>query len=106
MSDGDIRSRRHYDPATGNITFERVQDVEPILDSNKALEQLPQKGDFRHIGTVPNVLVEKWLNEEGLNILGLGKREFARMIRRKLDDPDYAYLRTAPKVKPLMGRVR
>lgn len=98
MSNADIHSRKHINRADGTITFERLQDVEPILDTNKQLEQEPQKGDFRHIGTIPNVLIEKWMNEEGAPVLAMSSDEFARFIRRKLDDPEYRYLRTAPKV--------
>ena len=46
------------------------------------------------------------MNEEGAPVLGMSQHEFARFIRRKLDDPDWRFLRTAPKVKPLPGRVR
>lgn len=106
MTDADIRSRVHIDRADGSITFERLQDVEPILDDNKQLEQIPQKGDFRHVATIPNVILEQWINETGTQLLGLSNKDFAKFVRRKLDDPDYAYLRTAPKVKPLPGRLR
>lgn len=106
MTDADIHSRVHIDRAGGTITFERVQDVEPILDSNKQLEQLPQKGDFRHIATIPNVILEQWINESGTALLGLSNKDFAAFVKRKLDDPDFAYLKTAPKVKPLPGRFR
>lgn len=106
VSDADIRSRVHIDRAGGTITFERHQDVAPILDSNKQLEQIGQKGDFRHIATIPNVIIEQWMNESGAPILGMSRDEFARFIKRKIDDPDNAYLRTAPRLKPLAGRVR
>lgn len=99
MSDGDIRSRIVVDPNDRKIHFIRTQDVEPILDSNKKLEPIGQSGDFRHIATIPNVLIEKWINEEGAPVLAMSSAEFARFIRRKLDDPDYRYLRTAPPVR-------
>lgn len=99
MTTGDIRSRVYVDRADGRITFERIQDVEPILDANKALEPVAQRGDFRHIATIPNVLIEKWMNEEGAPVLGMSSHDFATFIRRKLDDPDYRHLRTAPKVR-------
>jgi hypothetical protein len=88
-----VETRAHYDD--GKLIFERVQDVEPILDHNKALQNTAQKrGDFRHIGTIPNVILEKWMNEEGAPVLTMSKDEFARFIRRKLNDPDWRHLRT------------
>jgi hypothetical protein len=92
----DIVSSLVFDRADRAVHFVRTQDVEPILDVNKELATIPQKGDFRHIATIPNVLIEKWINEEGIPVLGLSKDEFARLVKRKLDG-DYAYLRTAPK---------
>ncbi len=70
------------------------QDVEPILDRNKALQNEPQCGDFRHIGTIPNVILVKWMNEEGANVLKMSSEEFGKFIKRKLDDPDWRWLRT------------
>lgn len=96
---GDIVTRIHRNRADRSVTFERVQDVEPILDDNKRLQGEPQsrKSDFRHLATVPNVILEKWINEEGAPVLSMSSHEFARFIRRKLDDPQYAYLRTDSK---------
>jgi len=99
IMDADIYSRRHRH-SDGTITFERIQNVAPILDDNKALEQIAQKGDFRHIATIPNVIIEQWINESGVALLGLPNKDFAAFVKRKLADPDYAYLRTAPKLKP------
>jgi hypothetical protein len=88
-----VETRASFDD--GKLIFERVQDVEPILDHNKALQNTAQKrGDFRHIGTIPNVILEKWMNEEGAPVLTMSKDEFARFIRRKLNDPDWRHLRT------------
>ena len=46
------------------------------------------------VAFVPNVVLEKWMNEEGVPVLGLPADEFARFIRRKLNDPDWRNLRT------------
>lgn len=74
----------------------RQQDVEDIVEANKVLQVLPQKrgASFRHIGSIPNVILERWINEDGVNYLALPKDEFARLIKRKLSDPDWKWLRT------------
>lgn len=91
MSDVFTRSRIDGD----TLTFERVQDVEPILEQNKRLQNAgKQKGDFRHIGSVPNVILEKWMNELGVPVLQMPKHEFDRFIRKKLNDPEWRHLRT------------
>lgn len=94
---GDIVTRVHRDKADRRIIFERVQDVEPILDANKALQGERQRGDFRHIASIPNVILEKWMNDDGANVLAMGTREFEAFVRRKLADPDNAFLRTDSK---------
>lgn len=84
----------------GVLHVTRTQDVEPYLDINKAMQNAPQsrwlKG-FHHIATIPNVILEKWMTEEGAPVLSMTKEEFGRFIRRKLRDPDYRYLKTTDK---------
>lgn len=93
----DIKTLIHQDYSERTTTFERVQDVEPILENNKRLRSLPQKSDWgRHIASIPNILIEKWLFEEwafGNKALMYGGKEFGELIARKLRDPEYAYLR-------------
>lgn len=93
----DILNRIHQDHSERTTTFERVQDVEPYLEWNKVLRDQPQKSDWgRHIASVPNVIIERWLNEEwqrGNTGLVLDSPEFKQLVWKKLQDPDYAYLR-------------
>jgi len=97
----DIVSSVVFDRADKKIHFVRSQDCQPIVDAAKELEQIPQKGDFRHIATIPNILIEKALHEEGVNILALPKKELTRYLRGKLKrGGDWAYLRTAPAPPP------
>jgi hypothetical protein len=78
------------------------QDVEPILARNQALRGMPQpprrRGDWgRHVATIPNVILLKWLNEEharGNLSLRMFTREFDELVQRKLADPDWKFLRT------------
>lgn len=84
------------------LTINRVQDVEPIIENNKRLQKEPQsrKSSFRHVASVPNVIIEKWLNEElarGNKSIRWGSKEFDALIAKKLKDPDWAYLRTDRK---------
>lgn len=78
----------------GLVIVESLQDVAPILERNRALRSLPQRSDWgRHVATIPNVLIVRWLNEEGADVLRMGAAEFGAFIRRKLDDPDWRHLR-------------
>ncbi len=96
-----VTTKLYLDAGARTMTFARVQDVEPILEHNKALRAMPQKSDWgRHIAKIPNIIMEKWLHEEldrGNVTLRLYGEEFDRLIERKLADPDWAYLRTDNK---------
>ncbi len=86
------------DRTENKIHFRRVQDVEPIIEANKALQNTTQKSDWgRHIARIPNVILEKWINEDGVNYLALPAEEFGKMIKRKLRDPDYRWLLVTDK---------
>lgn len=73
----------------GTFVISASQDVEPILDRNKAMQSEKQRGDFRLIASIPAIFIEKWAKEEGVNYLRLDKQEFARLIAKKRRDPDY-----------------
>lgn len=77
-----------------------TQDVEPILEANKVLRSMGQKSDWgRHVARVPNNIINQWLHEEwnkGNHALKLSyaeDSEFMKIVRRKLNDPDWAWLR-------------
>ena len=80
----------------GDLHVNRTQDVEPYLDFNKELQSESEKfaPTFRQIASIPNVIIEKWINDEGAPVLAMGKDEFSQFIRRKLEDPDWKYLKT------------
>ena len=79
------------------IVAATTQDVEPILERNRALRGESQRSDWgRHVATIPNVVVVTWLNEQyaaGNTRLRIFSPEFNELVARKLEDPDWAYLR-------------
>jgi hypothetical protein len=90
----DVQTRFHLDSNGDDLTVEHLQDVAPILDRNAALRAEPQKSDWgRHIASIPNVILVRWMNEDGVNVLGMSSEEWGNYIRRKLDDPDWRHLR-------------
>ena len=79
----------------GDLTVHHHQDCEPILEHNKALRSLPQKSDWgRHIATIPNGVLLKWMLEEGVPIYGMPAHEWDRFLKKKLSDPQWRDLRT------------
>lgn len=89
-----VAARIHLDTDGDHFTLEHAQDVEPILERNKALRRDPQRSDWgRHIASIPNVIIVKWMVEEGADVLRMSGEEFGAFIRKKLDDPDWRHLR-------------
>ncbi len=101
-----IETRFHFDGDV--IAVENIQDVEPILENNKRLRSEAQRSDWgRHVASIPNVILTKWLNEEwarGNITLKLFGPEMDALVERKLKDPEWAYLRTdSAQVQGFMG---
>lgn len=98
MSGTDVLTRVHVDESAKSVTFERWQDVEDIVEVNKALRNERQKAEtFHHIGCIPNVILERWMREDNVNYLALSNEDFGKLIKRKLRDPDWAHLRTTDR---------
>lgn len=94
MSDIAERWKREQ----GKIVICRTQDVQPYLDANKRM-QAEQAGGWRRtakrtrrmVADIPNVVVEMWL-KQGFNMFTASERE----LRKKLDEPQWSYLKTIP----------
>jgi hypothetical protein len=80
------------------LVFHSTQDVEGILDLNKAAFNDGTRGytpsrDLRKIAEIPLIIAEKWKNELGVDVFD---KNHADAVRRLLNDPEWLYLRTAP----------
>jgi hypothetical protein len=72
--------------------------LQAILDDNKRMQNgEKQVGNMRLTSQIPLIFIEKWLNEEWMrgNVgLKLCDEEFDKIIFKKLQDPDWKFLRT------------
>jgi hypothetical protein len=96
--------RPHLDSNGKDLAIEHIQDVEPILEWNRQARNDEQRSDWgRHVARIPNVIYVKWLDEEhvrGNTGLRMFTPEFDLIVQRKLNDPEWAYLRTdRPKLQ-------
>lgn len=83
----------------GRIRIETSQDVEPIIELNKKLAN-ESKGysksrELRHIAQIPFNVLHMWSQVDGVNLFALHRREKLAYLRRKLNDPDWRFLRTS-----------
>jgi hypothetical protein len=95
---------QHYWIQDGDsFRIESEFDCEPVLDRNKAMANenagWNRTRDMRRVASIPLIVWLKWLNEEGWDAFDA---ENGDRLARKLNDPDWAFLRTAPgRVAPL-----
>ncbi len=87
----------HYDTATDLTWAETRQNCDPILDHNKRLANDPDikrkgiKQDWWKCGFIPNVIIEKWMREKGVNVYDPNHME---KVKKLLMDPEWRYLKT------------
>jgi hypothetical protein len=81
----------------GGFLIESVQDVEPILERNKALQNhhdgyTPSR-DFKHVACIPPIVELLWRSKYGVDVYD---KNHQPAVRRLLNDPEWRYLRTSP----------
>ena len=97
-----------YDHTEDRFYIRSRQDVEPMLDANREDRLSGRDGytpsrDLQKVASIPNIVAEKWLREKGVNVLLPQHRD---KVMQLLDDPEWAYLRTAKgRVSRRPGRV-
>ena len=89
--------RPHFE-GDRHLAIEHLQDVEPVLEANHEDRREHQDSDWgRCAARIPNVIHVKWLDEEharGNTSLRMFSKEWDELVWRKLQDPEWAYLRT------------
>lgn len=97
LYEGDVA---HYwrDDGNGSGSVVSQADVTDEIEANKqSLNNTPRilKADFWPEAHIPDIIVLKWLNEEGWSVFDKNAKD---RLRRKLNDPDWRYLRLRPGV--------
>lgn len=93
-------TRDYYSDDEGNITVNASQDLEPLLDRNKAAANDRGKritSDYANpIATIPPVIALHWLKTEGWWVFDADKDEgVEKKLNQKLNSSDWRYLRTS-----------
>lgn len=96
-----IRTWHDYDPDTDTTTIYDEMDAAPRLELNKAIQGIDGyslggiKNSWWHIASIPVTLITHWLRTDGLDVYKAHKDPTMwRKLKRKLEDPEYRYLRT------------
>jgi hypothetical protein len=103
-----VRDDFKYDHTDDRFYIRSSQDVAPMMRANRDDRLSGNDGytpsrDLWKIASIPNIVAEKWMREKGVNILNPEHRD---KVLQLLDDPEWAYLRTAEgRVSRRPGRV-
>lgn len=95
-----IAQYHNYDVDTDTSYFESVGDATPVIEHNKKLANDPYhwkrgvKNEFALYASIPTIIQLKWLTEEGIDVYN---KAHAGRVSKKLEDPDYRYLKATTK---------
>lgn len=92
-----VRSRVWWDENEGTWHNEHVGDVEPNIEHAKRAsngDRMTPTGDgtFRQVAHIPPVIALQWLND-GIDVFS-NDPEMRKKVIRRLNDPEWRYLRT------------
>lgn len=93
----------HYDPITGDVAIETIQDVEPILDANKRDANDPDvwkkglKESMVPYATIPVTVQLAWLQKYGSENDPM-KPQNRKLLLKLLASREYGYLRRTSKI--------
>lgn len=92
----EVHNQFVYDETDDRIIMNTVQDCTNILEENK-LKRLTDDGytkdrTMKRVATVPLVIVEKIINDEGWNMMDPNNSD---RLLQFLDKPEWSYLKTA-----------
>lgn len=107
--DGDVVHYSEPD-GEGGLLIHSVQDIEPILEANKAALNSGHDGysgerERRRVATIPAIVRLHFMNSEGWDP---GRPDlYPEKVAWLLNNPDYAWLRNAPgRVAAVNGVLR
>lgn len=91
---GNVREILHYSEGLDEATIEAREDVQPVLDANRAAQAdgagwSPSR-EMRHVARIPQILWAEWER-----LYGVGFHKDRGLLRRLLNDPDNRNLRVS-----------
>tara|TARA_R100001129_G_C5254707_1_gene229356 strand:+ start:164 stop:463 length:300 start_codon:yes stop_codon:yes gene_type:complete len=90
LEDGQIF---HWHEPTKEMAIEHIQDIKPLIDSNKKLQQEDHHiaDDFRLSARIPMTVYYEWKNKYGVDMFDPNHKEG---VKKLINSPEYRYLKT------------
>jgi hypothetical protein len=93
-----LETIHHYDEVTGETHIEYRQDIEPLLNLNKArhnsdYQKKGIKNEWMHAASIPEIVQIQWMQKYGIK--DVYSEEYWPKIKQLLNT-EYKYLKTGP----------
>lgn len=96
----------------GEYAIEYRQDVQPILDENKARQNYSDGWSpgrhFKHVAHIPDSVLMEWMKQDGVNMFAMQGDECDKWIMRRIRDADYKAVRACKEMsayrQPVEGK--
>ena len=87
----------HYHSPTGEFAIEHVENLQPLIDSNKRLQQEDHKraDEMRLSARIPATVYYEWRNKFGVDLFNPDHKDG---VRKLLNSPEYRYLKTTQRI--------
>ena len=87
-----LKQFHDYDASEDRTVISYEQDVQPILDRNKELQNSASgpMGDMCHVASIPSSVQLKWLIEHGVD---LSNKDHMPGVKKLLNSNEYRYLK-------------
>ena len=97
-----LKTFHRYDETEDRTILRYEEDVEPLLDRNKELENHHSSGpmgEMCHVASIPVSVQLKWFVDKGVDVLNPDHKQ---AVAKLLDDPEWRYLKCR---NIILGRV-
>jgi hypothetical protein len=91
----ELKENIYHDVVSDKVHISHSQDVSAILEANKRARDQSEgqkMGDMVRVATIPDVVAIQWM-QEGITVMAPNREDLRRM-KKKLNSPEWAYLRT------------
>ena len=90
--DSGLKTMFRYNEADDSFSLTYSQDVDPVLDANKAdqTEGFDKSSELWHAARIPVGIQYEWMCKHGVNMWNPAHKDG---VKRLLNDPDYRWLR-------------
>ena len=93
----DTGVAEYFEDTEKGFNIHYVQDVEPIIESNKTKQSMgrayyARDDEMWRVASIPIGVQYKWLTEKGVDLMN---KDHWPAVRKLLNDPEWRYLKTA-----------